>query len=44
MVIFYKKWKKSNERQLTKKQNALEQSKNDNHPPSPERMKQDKET
>ena len=28
MVIFYKKWKKYNEIQLTKKQNGLEQSKN----------------
>ena len=29
MVIFYKKWKKYNEIQLTKKQNGLKYSKND---------------
>ena len=29
MVIFYKKWKKYNEIQLTKKQNRLKYSKND---------------
>ena len=29
MVIFYKKWKKYNETQLTKKQNGLKYSKND---------------
>ena len=29
MVIFYKKWKKYNEIQLTKKQNGLRCSKND---------------
>ena len=29
MVIFYKKWKKYDEIQLTKKQNGLKYSKND---------------
>ena len=33
MLVFYKRWKKYNEIQLTKKQNGLQQPKN--HPPSP---------
>ena len=35
MVIFYKKWKKSNEIQLTKNKMDLNIRKMTNHPPSP---------
>ena len=35
MVIFYKKWKKSNEIQLTKSKMDLNIRKMTNHPPSP---------
>ena len=35
MVIFYKKWKKYNEIQLTKKQDGREQSKNEKIIPPP---------
>ena len=34
MVIFFKKWKKYNEIQLTKNKNKREQLKNKNNPPS----------
>ena len=36
MVIFYKKWKKYNEFQLTKNKMDLNIRKMTNHPPSPE--------
>ena len=36
MVIFYKKWKKYNEIQLTKSKMDLNIRKMTNHPPSPE--------
>ena len=36
MVIFYKKWKKYNEFQLTKNKMDLNNQKMTNHPPSPE--------
>ena len=36
MVIFYKKWKKYNETQLTKNKMDLNIRKMTNHPPSPE--------
>ena len=36
MVIFYKKWKKYNEIQLTKHKINLNIRKMTNHPPSPE--------
>ena len=36
MVIFYKKWKKYNEIQLTKDKMDLYNQKLTNHPPSPE--------
>ena len=36
MVIFYKKWKKYNEIQLTKNKMDLNIRKITNHPPSPE--------
>ena len=36
MVIFYKKWKKYNEIQLTKNKMDLNIRKMTNHPPSPE--------
>ena len=35
MVIFYKKWKKDNEIQLTKNKMDLNNRKMTNHPPSP---------
>ena len=35
MVIFYKKWEKYNEIQLTKQQNGREQSKNEKSSPLP---------
>ena len=35
MVIFYKKWKKYNEIQLTKNKMDLNNQKMTNHPPSP---------
>ena len=35
MVIFYKKWKKYNEIQLTKNKMDLNNRKMTNHPPSP---------
>ena len=35
MVIFYKKWKKYNEFQLTKNKMDLNNRKMTNHPPSP---------
>ena len=35
MVIFYKKWKKYNEIQLTKNKMDLNNRKISNHPPSP---------
>ena len=35
MVIFYKKWKKSNEIQMTKNKMDLNIRKMTNHPPSP---------
>ena len=35
MVIFYKKWKKYNETQLTKNKMDLNIRKMTNHPPSP---------
>ena len=35
MVIFYKKWKKYNELQLTKNKMDLNNQKMTNHPPSP---------
>ena len=35
MVLFYKKWKKYNEIQLTKNKMALNNRKLTNHPPSP---------
>ena len=35
MVIFYKKWKKYNEIQLTKNKMDLNTRKMTNHPPSP---------
>ena len=37
MVIFYKKWKKYNEIQLTKNKMDLNIRKMTNHPPSPEK-------
>ena len=37
MVIFYKKWKKYNEIQLTKNKMDLNNRKMTNHPPSPDR-------
>ena len=37
MVIFYKKWKKYNEIQLTKSKMDLNMRKLTNHPPSPVR-------
>ena len=41
MVIFYKKWKKYNEIQLTKKMDLNRPiQKMTNHPPSPETQKQ----
>ena len=36
MLIFYKKWKKYNEIQLTKNKMGLNIRKMTNHPPSPE--------
>ena len=39
MVIFYKKWKKYNEIQLTKNKMDPNIRKMTNHPPSPERRK-----
>ena len=36
MVIFYKKWKKYNEFQLTKNKMDLNNRKMTNHPPSPD--------
>ena len=36
MVIFYKKWKKDNEFQLTKNKMDLNIRKMTNHPPSPD--------
>ena len=36
MVIFYKKWKKYNEIQLTKNKMDLNNRKMTNHPPSPD--------
>ena len=39
MVIFYKKWKKYNETQLTKNKMDLNIRKMTNHPPSPEAIK-----
>ena len=36
MIIFYKKWKKYNEIQLTKNKMDLNIRKMTNHPPSPE--------
>ena len=39
MVIFYKKWKKYNEIQLTKNKMDLNIRKMKNHPHSPERYK-----
>ena len=38
MVIFYKKWKKYNEIQLTKNKMDLNNQKMTNHPPSPEKQ------
>ena len=38
MVIFYKKWKKYNEFQLTKNKMDLNIRKMTNHPPSPDRV------
>ena len=40
MVIFYKKWKKYNEIQLTKNKMDLNIRKMTNHPPSPGRRVQ----
>ena len=37
MVIFYKKWKKYNEIQLTKNKMDLNNRKMTNHPPSPDK-------
>ena len=37
MLVLYKRWKKYDEFQLTKKQTGLEQSKMKNDPPSPKR-------
>ena len=38
MLVLYKRWKKYNEFQITKKkQNGLEQSRMKNHPPSSKR-------
>ena len=43
MVIFYKKWKKYNEFQLTKNKMDLNIRKMTNHPPSPDKtMRQTK--
>ena len=42
MAIFYKKWKKNNEIQLTKNKMDLNNRKITNHPPSPERKKYSK--
>ena len=42
MVIFYKKWKKYNEIQLTKKEMVLNNRKMTNHPPSPVQHKYNK--
>ena len=39
MVIFYKKWKKYNETQLTKNKMELNIRKMTNHPPSPVNVK-----
>ena len=39
MAIFYKKWKKYNEVQLTKNKIDLNIRKMTNHPPSPEAIK-----
>ena len=38
MVIFYKKWKKYNETQLTKNKMDLNIRKMTNHPPSPDHL------
>ena len=38
MVIFYKKWKKYNEIQLTKKMGLNNRKKKTNHPPFPEQI------
>ena len=40
MLIFYKKWKKYNEIQLTKNKTYLNIRKITNHPPSPEILQQ----
>ena len=44
MVIFYKKWKKYNETQLTKNKMDLNIRKMTNHPPSPEANRANKHT